>query len=123
MKSLWLIFLIAACVLSLYSRMKGGAKRRVVVDDEAPVYAEKEMDMEAVESLSEGAYVQPSGGSHVENNYFSYEDSRVKPNPVKKVRIPAPASQEQTVLSPNFDLRQAVVYEAVLNNHYINPEN
>ena len=59
--------------------------------------------------------------------YFTYEAPEADVAP-KTVHKPAPAQptymkQETTVYEPAFDLRQAVIYQTLLNNKYINAEN
>ena len=123
MNTLWVIFLIAACVLSLYSRVKKEAKRKSLADDGAPVFSGIEMATEVQKPLQGTPAAKRPGKPHKESGYFSYEDSHVKVDPVKEVVIPSVPGQEQVSMLSNFDLRQAVVYETVLNNHYINLEN
>ena len=52
-----------------------------------------------------------------QREYFSYEDAVAgeEVRPVEKVMQEEPAQ----VLRPAFDLRQAVIYQTLLNNQYI----
>ena len=59
--------------------------------------------------------------------YFTYEapEAPVAPKSAKKTATarPKPVQQETPVYEPTFDLRQAVIYQTLLNNKYISAEN
>ena len=81
------------------------------------------------EEETQGSYTQEEKPF---SNYFSYENEPEpmhskpsKPNPVReeKVATPATATEKETVRNAEFDLRQAVIYQTILNNKYISKEN
>ena len=81
------------------------------------------------EEETQGSYTQEEKPF---SNYFSYENEPEpmhskpsKPNPVReeKVTTPATATEKETVRNAEFDLRQAVIYQTILNNKYISKEN
>ena len=124
MKGLWIILVMAGFVLPLFARFKRTmAETADSVGDTAHMEDDKDnddgfFDFDNVESEEAVAEPQP---------YFTYEAPEVDVAP-KTVRKPAPArptpvQQETPVYEPAFDLRQAVIYQTLLNNKYINAEN
>ena len=115
---------MAGFVLPLFARFKRTmAETADSVGDTAHMEDDKDnddgfFDFDNVESGEAVAEPQP---------YFTYEAPEVDVAP-KTVRKPAPArptpvQQEIPVYEPAFDLRQAVIYQTLLNNKYINAEN
>lgn len=115
MNTFWLILLVAVTLLpTLLSGAKKARANRAASYDEAADSGEETMnddffgfDTEEAESVE-----QPS--------YFTYEapDAEVQHAPK-----PAQPVLEEQQPRPAFDLRQAVIYQTVLNNRYINAEN
>ena len=122
MKITWLILLVAFTFLPtlLAGAKKARVGRSIEADSVDAESDEEDMDdgffsFDAEESAEE-AVEEPS--------YFTYE----APEPEKKEtssQAPAPVQVvvEEPLQRTVFDLRQAVIYQTVLNNRYINAEN
>ncbi len=94
-------------------------------------------DFVSAKPAYESLFEEETHGSYTQeekpfSNYFSYESEPEpmhskpsNPNPVReeKVATPATATEKETVRNAEFDLRQAVIYQTILNNKYISKEN
>ena len=124
MKGLWTILVMAGFVLPLFARFKRTmAEAADSVGDTAHMEDDEDkddgfFDFDNVENEEAVAEPQP---------YFTYEapEADVAPKTVRKQAPTRPMSvqQEVPVYEPAFDLRQAVIYQTLLNNKYINAEN
>ena len=113
MKGIFISLIIVSYImLSLYRRFKrtlDNSAQTDTVGDEA--YDDQVDHDEPSFAYEESA--EPS------SPYFSYEYETTEPV-VKKAPIVEPQLQVDTAPQRNrFDLRQAVIYQTVLNNHYI----
>ena len=124
MKGLWIILLMAGFVLPLFARFKrtlaetgNSASGTAHMEDEEDK-DDSFFDFDNVETEEAVAQPQP---------YFTYEapEADVTPKTVLKQAParPKPVQQDSKVYESAFDLRQAVIYQTVLNNKYINAEN
>ena len=124
MKGLWIILVMAGFVLPLFARFKRTmAETTDSVGDTAHMEDDEDkddgfFDFDNVETEEAVAQPQP---------YFTYEapEADVTPKTVLKQAParPKPVQQDAKVYESAFDLRQAVIYQTVLNNKYINAEN
>ena len=116
---IWLILLIAFGVLP--SLLAGAKKAAKALDtdasDEQTGEGNEDDGFFSFDEVEEEETVaqQPS--------YFTYEAPDVEVPPVQPAAkaTAAPVVEEQPV-TPAFDLRQAVIYQTLLNNKYINAE-
>ena len=117
MKTLLLILvLLLGGASSLYARFK-----RTVVEDVNPSGGEEGQNYvssEAERDFFDFDDIEAEDAVPEQPAYFTYEGpvSEVKRDPVE-----APIQQEESPMAirPVFDLRQAVVYQTLLNNRYI----
>ena len=124
MKGLWIILVMAGFVLPLFARFKRTmAEATDSVGDTAHMEDDENkddgfFDFDNVENEEAVAEPQP---------YFTYEtlEADVAPKTAHKQAPVRPTSvqQEAPVNEPAFDLRQAVIYQTLLNNKYINAVN
>ena len=124
MKGLWIILVMASFVLPLFAHFKRTmAETTDSVGDTAHMEDDEDkdggfFDFDNVEN--EEAVAEPQA-------YFTYEapETEVAPQTVRRQAQarPRPVQQEVKVYEPVFDLRQAVIYQTLLNNKYINAEN
>ena len=107
-------------VLSLYRRFK-----RTLADSAQSSTADEEAyDNQEVYDEPSFEYEEPAAPS---NPYFSYEYEAAKPVNDKTPKY-QPVAEPQPLVDAvpqmnRFDLRQAVIYQTVLNNHYIDEIN
>lgn len=120
---IWLTLLI---VFGLIPTLMAGAKKaaasRGVGTDNSDEFSEAD-DNEADDFFSFDED-EPKQTVAQQPGYFTYEDPNVDISSVKPaVQQPVviPAVEEQPAASA-FDLRQAVIYQTLLNNKYINAE-
>ena len=124
MKGLWIVLLAVSFVLPLFARFKRTlAETGDTAGDTARTAGDEStddgfFDFDNVESEEAVGQPQP---------YFTYEapEAEVAPKTVRRQApsVHKPVQQEAPVYEPAFDLRQAVIYQTILNNKYINAEN
>ena len=117
MSSVWIILLLFLGGMSMfYSR----AKRAMAADTSA-----QESNVSEDGDNQDDSFV-----SYIDNEWdeavasqpevFSYETKKGMSTPMSKAEETIPLEQPP---APRFDLRQAVIYQTVLSNNYINSEN
>ncbi len=116
MKLTLLIIFIAISILpSLLAYMKRGMVKETVV----PEMEGEEKDNGFFGFDEENAAEEPA---HEQSQYFTYEtitsEDRKGRKAARMVEVPEEEQREAA-----FDLRQAVIYQTVLNNPYINTGN
>lgn len=122
MKITWLILLVALTFLP--TLMAGAKKARAGRYNEADGgdvdSADGDMD-DGFFSFDEDKSMEEAVE---EPSYFTYETLEPEVKTASK-QDPAPvqAAVEEPQQRPVFDLRQAVIYQTVLNNRYINADN
>ncbi len=115
------LVIVGYAVLSLYKRFK-----RTLAEGTTSVAGDT-MEYEDVETSEESNFsFEESAPSN--NPYFSYEYEAPAPSAKtessKSSEVINCSVQPQSVLDWNgFNLRQAVVYQTILNNHYIDEIN
>lgn len=124
MSGLWIILVMAGIVLPLFGKFKRTmAETGSSADDTEWQQSDEQnddgfFDFDKVEAEETVAQPQP---------YFTYEapEAPVTPKAAKKATkaCPKPVQQETPAYEPAFDLRQAVIYQTLLNNKYISAEN
>ncbi len=115
------LVIVGYAVLSLYKRFK-----RTLAEETTSVAGDT-MEYEDVETSEESNFsFEESAPSN--NPYFSYEYEAPAPSAKtessKSSEVINCSVQPQSVFDWNgFNLRQAVVYQTILNNHYIDEIN
>lgn len=113
MKYLLLILFVAiSFVPSMLARAKRRAVEATAVDDE-PSYDGQD------DSFFD--FDEPEVETEKQPSYFTYEASEVETKTAEPI-VQAAVPVEEPV-RPTFDLRQAVIYQTLLTNNYINPGN
>ena len=115
MKTVIFLLLIAGSLMwSLYKRFKRTLAETGDNDEVAGQYIEPEEEPDEVSEVQSAPY-------------FTYEYETPKPAPTwapKPQQAVPPKPQPVAVMqAPAFDLRQAVIYQTVLNNPYIDELN
>ena len=119
MNTFWLILLVAVTLLpTLLAGAKKARASRAAAYDEVADGAEESNDDSFFnfDTEEQREVEQPS--------YFTYEapEPEVRRAP-KPAQAPVRTVVEEPQPRPAFDLRQAVIYQTVLDNRYINAEN
>ena len=119
MKAIWFILIVA---LSFLPSLLATAKKSRMAS--APVLDDEEESSDGSEDDGFFSFDDEEPEVVEQSPYVAYE----APQPeVQRTPKPAPASvqvePEELQTRPAFDLRQAVIYQTLLNNRYINAEN
>jgi hypothetical protein len=113
MKYLLIILFVAfSFVPSLLARAKRRVAEAATVDDE-PSYDGQDDNFFDFE--------EPEAEPAKQSSYFTYETPEAEPK-AAEVPVQAAALVEEPV-RPSFDVRQAVIYQTILTNNYINSGN
>ncbi len=120
----WLILLVAFGLMPtlLAGAKKAAASRGIGADDSDEHMEADDSEDDSFFSFDED---ETEKAAAQQPNYFTYEDLNtdvptVRPKAQRTVVMPV---EEERPTSPAFDLRQAVIYQTLLNNKYINAEN
>ena len=115
---------MAGFVLPLFARFK---RTLAETGDSAGDTARTENDEDKDDGFFDFDNVETEEAVAQPQPYFTYEapeaEVALKAMPKQAPARPKPVQQEAKVYEPAFDLRQAVVYQTLLNNKYINAEN
>ena len=120
----WLILLVAFGLMPtlLAGAKKAAASRGIGADDSDEHMEADDSEDDSFFSFDED---ETEKAAAQQPNYFTYEDLNTDVPPVRpkaQRTVVMPVEEEQPT-SPAFDLRQAVLYQTLLNNKYINAEN
>ena len=117
MKGIFISLIIMSYVMfSLYRRFKRS------IADSATEVTDEAYDNQDIYEDTDFEHEEPAASS---NPYFSYEYETPAAKSTPKPQ-PETVQQPQTPLATGwngFDLKQAVIYQTVLNNHYIDEIN
>lgn len=123
MNGLWIILVMAGIVLPLFARFKRTMAEPV---DSADETARMESNDESDDSFFDFGDTETEETVAQPQPYFTYEtrEDESAPKAVHKQAKAAPKPmQEAPVNEQAFDLRQAIIYQTLLNNKYINAGN